>query len=802
MKVYELAKEFGIKSTELVQRMKKDWKIPVRSYMEVLNEDMEKTVRQKLQADQQKTETGKEKKVVKKVVRKAAQKKAVRKVSPSKVEAPVKPAVEEKASKPPRNIIRRKAVEVKQIIEQKESAVILDKEASSVEEEVLKTEEQVSLKEKLRSTDLQPSEEETVEEEKKKAKKTADKEAPVQKFKAADFRKREVVFQPKKKKYALIGHQFKKTQLTTPKEHKRVIKFYGPLTVQELSIQMNMKSNKLLNKLKQEGMPAETQTVLDLDIVSLIVPEFGFEVKDQQKTFKDLLEELKYGDLKSPPVLCPPVVTVMGHVDHGKTTLLDNLRKTRVVEKEAGGITQHIGAYSLPVGSSFITFVDTPGHEAFAEMRARGAQITNIVVIVVAADDGVNSQTVEAIKHAQSAKVPIIVAINKMDKPTADAEKVKQQMSQHNLVPEEWGGDVIFVPISALKGDGTKELLEQISLVAEMQEIKANPKQSAQGVVIESRMEKGRGWVATVIVQNGTLKKADYIMTESLIGRVRQMMNDQGKSVNSMGPGFPVEISGFEDAPRVGDLFISVQNEKEARQFLLMQMRKQTKKSSDQAPLSAEELLKMYTSKIKELTLIVKADVGGSLEAIKNSLSKITSDEIKLNIIHSGLGGITESDVLLATTTQSEIIGFNVRADSKSESLAQTHNVPIWNYTIIYELLDGVKKRAIGALDPFLVDEECGKAQVREVFTITGVGAIAGSYVTSGKIGRHNLARLVRDGRVVYEGKINSLRRFKDDAKEVDENFECGIGLENFNDIKADDIIETYIKKEIARTDL
>ena len=796
MKVYELAKEFGIKSTTLVQSMKKEWKIPVRSYMEVLTPDIEKMVRQKIKLAQEK-ETKVVKKVAKKVVRKAAVKKAVRKATIKKTvkkkEDPAPTVKKEEA--PSRNIIRRKAVEVKQIIEQKESEAKAE-EAPSQEES--KTEQSVSLKEKLREIDL--PEEESVEE-KRKSKKAGEKEAPVQKFKATDFRKREVVFQPKKKKNVLLGQQFKKTQVTTPKEHKRVIRFYNPITVQELAIQMKIKSLQLLNKLKQEGMPADKQTILDIDIISLIAPEFGFEVKNQQKTFTDLIEELKYGDTQSAPVSCPPVVTVMGHVDHGKTTLLDHLRKTKVVEKEAGGITQHIGAYSLPVGSSFITFIDTPGHEAFAEMRARGAQITNIVVIVVAADDGVNSQTIEAIKHAQSAKVPIIVAINKMDKPNVDPEKVKQQMSQHNLVPEDWGGDVIFVPISALKGDGTKELLEQISLVAEMQEIKANPKQSAQGVIIESRMEKGRGWIATIIIKNGTLKKSDNIMTESLIGRVRQIVNDQGKNVQSVGPGFPAEISGFEDTPKAGDLFFAIQDDKEAHQFLLAQQQKSQSPTQD-APPTAEELLNMHTNKLKELALIIKADVGGSLEAIKNSLAKITSDEIKINVIHSGLGGITESDVLLATTSQAEVIGFNVRPDSKTEKLAQTHNIPIWNYSIIYELLDGVKKRAIGALDPSIVDEDWGKAEVREVFNITGAGAIAGSYVTSGKIGRHNLARLVRDGRVVYEGKLDSLKRFKDDAKEVDENFECGIGLENFNDIKVGDVIETYVKKEIARTGL
>lgn len=783
MKVYELAKELNIKSVELVDKIRKEWKLPVRSYMELLTEEQEKKIRKKLQLEKKESEKKAE----------PPRKKTIRRTTAKQSETVKKEAVPEVKKPPVKKIIRRKAVEVQPIAVKKETSPSDVKPAPA--EESAK-EEKPSLKETLHTLELE-SEDVSVEEEKKKVKKFSEKEEAVQKFTATDFRKREVIFQPKKKR-GPMDHRSKKTQITTPKEHKRIVKFYAPLTVQELSHQMGVKSKKLMDKLKQEGLPSEKSAILDLDIVSLMASDFGFEVKDQQKTFDELVKELQFGDLKAKPVLCPPVVTVMGHVDHGKTTLLDNLRKTSIVEKEAGGITQHIGAYSLSVGSSFITFIDTPGHSAFAEMRARGAKLTNIVIIVVAGDDGVSSQTVEAIQHAKSAQVPIIVAVNKMDKPTADMEKVKQQMSQHDVVSEEWGGDVLFAPISALTGEGTKNLLEQVLLVAEMQEIKANPKQSAGGVVIESRMEKGRGWVASLIVQNGTLKKSDYIMTPSLLGRVRQMMNDRGQSVSSMGPGLPVEISGFDTAPKVGDSFFAVKNEKIARDFLLRQ--EKTQISSSQK--SADELLKMHISKIKELTLILKADVGGSLEAIKNSLAKMDSEEIKINVIHAGLGAVAESDVLLAVTARAEIIGFNVRADVKSEKLAKEHKISIGFYTVIYELLDGVKKRAVGMLEPSIVDQECGKAEVREIFSISGLGSIAGSYVLSGKIGRQHLARLVRDGRVVYEGKIESLRRFKENIKEVGESLECGIGLERFNDIKTGDVIETFIRKEVARTEL
>lgn len=771
MRVYELAKEFNMKSVDLVDKARKTWRLPIRSYMEVLTKELENELRNKLHSEQKGKKESVERKIIKKILRKAPSKKLDQK-------------------KPILGVIRRKAEDIKLAQDQKL------KESPPPVEEVKAP--PAPVKEEPRPLDLE-MEESFREEARKKFKKISEKEQVFQKFQASDFRKREVIFQPKKKR-SPQDRVAKKTKITKPKSHKRVIKFFGSLSVKNLSQQMGVKLSTLLDKLKSEGLESHEGALLDFDIVSLIASEFGFEVKNREKTFDQLVQELKFGDLKAEPVSCPPVVTVMGHVDHGKTTLLDRLRRTRIADKEAGGITQHIGAYSVPVGSSFITFVDTPGHEAFSSMRARGARLTNIVVIVVSADDGVQSQTIEAIKHAQSAKAPILVAVNKIDKSGADLEKVKKQMSEHNLLPEDWGGDTIFVPVSALKGDGMKELLDQILLVAEMQEIKANPKQSAQGVVIESKMVKGRGWVVTLIVQNGTLKKFQYIMTPSLLGRVRQMLDDQGKTVVEILPGHPVEISGFDSAPQAGDLFYAVKDDKLAREFL--SRRKQVQDLSQNLDKkSKEELLKIHTKKTKELNLVIKADVAGSLEAIKSSLSKIGSDEVQLNIIHSGLGGITESDVLLAATAGGEVIGFNIRPDSKSEKTAKEHDVPIWTYTVIYELIEQATKRAIGILDPDIVDEVCGKAEVREIFSVS-TGAIAGSYVLSGKINRQHLARLIRDGRIIHEGKIKSLRRFKEDVKEVSEKYECGIGLEQYNDLKSGDIIETYYKKEVARKKL
>lgn len=809
MRVYELAKEFNLKGPDLVNKMRKDWGFSVRSYMEELSPEIEKSIRKKIEKERapkkevvkkRKTTTRKtttRKTAVKKTVtqKTAVKKTAVKKTAIKKTETTPqeeKP-LEEKPAPSPR-IIRRKAVEVQPVaqkIKQEKLGTPVAKESSEPATE----KEPSSFKEDLRA--LKVKEEEELEE-KKKAKKGAEKEEAIKKFRASDFRKREVIFQPKKKRTILTGDS-KKTKITKPKEHKRVIKFYNSLSVQELSHQMGVKVRVLIDKLKKEGMAAEPQTLLDFDVTLLVASDFGFEVKNTKKSFNEVVQELKFGDFKTPPQARPPIVTIMGHVDHGKTTLLDFLRKTRVVSQEAGGITQHIGAYSVPVGKSHITFIDTPGHEAFAQMRSRGTQLTNIVIIVVAADDGVKPQTIEAIKHAQSAKVPILVAINKIDKPEAQVDKIKQQMSEQGLVSEEWGGETIFVPISALKGTGIKELLEQILLIAEIQEIKAHPRQSAEGIVIESRMEKGRGWVATLIVQNGTLKKSQFIMTPSLVGRVRQMTNDQGQSVSEVAPGFPVEISGFEKTPQVGEKFYAIKDEKRGREFI---SQKEVKKEETPSQKSIEDLLTLQSQNLKELVLLIKADVAGSLEAIKGSISQLKSEDIKINIVHSGLGGVTENDVLFAASSGGEIFGFNVRPDSKTEKLAKDHQVSIWTYNVIYELLDGIKQRALGKLDPHVEEEVTGRAEVREIFNISKVGVISGCKVTQGQVGRDHLARLIRDGRVIFDGQIKSLKRFKDDVKEVSENFECGIGLDSFNDVKPKDIIEFYIKKEKPRTEL
>jgi translation initiation factor IF-2 len=498
----------------------------------------------------------------------------------------------------------------------------------------------------------------------------------------------------------------------------------------------------------------------------------------------------------------PPVVTVMGHVDHGKTSLLDAIRKAKVAAGEAGGITQHIGAYNVKLEDGHqITFIDTPGHEAFTAMRARGANVTDIAIIVVAADDGMMPQTVEAVNHAKAAKVPIIVAINKMDKPAANPERIKQQLTELELVPEEWGGTTIYVPVSALKGDGIKELLEQINLVAEVAELRANPKRSGTGIVIESRMEKGRGSVATILIQDGTVNVGEIIVAGQVVGRVRGLMNDRGESIKSAPPGTPVEVQGLPEPPQAGDRFDMAKDESSARE-IAEQRRSQIKaEETPNSKMTLEQLFsRVKTGDVKELSLILKSDVAGSLEAIKGMLSKIGNDEVKIKLVHSAVGGITESDVLLASTSSGGVIvGFNVRPDGGAARMAKEKGIEIKTYSIIYELIDDLKKALGGLLAPTVVEKAMGRAEVRNTFTVPKMGTIAGCFVTEGKIARNNMLRLVRDGKIVYEGKLGSLKRFKDDAKEVASGFECGIGIENFNDIKVGDVIEAFVKEEQVR---
>ncbi|MCB0364377.1 MAG: translation initiation factor IF-2 [Bdellovibrionaceae bacterium] len=627
------------------------------------------------------------------------------------------------------------------------------------------------------------------------------KEQPPVTFTATEFRKREIVFQPKKKKIPGKG-EAKKTQLTTPKASKRVVKVHHVIKVSELANQMGIKAPQLIKKLMQDGMMATMNTDLDFDTVSLIVPEFGFEATNVALNEDSLLEEASFGNLEAEPVIRTPVVTVMGHVDHGKTTLLDSIRNADVASREAGGITQHIGAYQVTLeDGAQVTFIDTPGHAAFTAMRARGANATDIAIIVVAADDGVMPQTAEAINHAKAAGVPIIVAVNKMDKPDVNPDKIKQQLTEFELVPEEWGGSTIFCPVSALKGDGIKELLEQIHLVAEMGELTANPERSGTGLVIESRMDKGRGSVATLLVKDGTLEVGQSVVVGKVAGRIRAMTNDRGEQVKKVGPGAPVEITGLPETPEAGDRFDATKTEELAQEVANLRKQKaDAEAATDAKGMSLEQIFsKVKAGGVKELSVVVKGDVAGSLEAIKGMFDKLGTDEVKIKVIHSAVGGISESDVLLASTAQGLVLGFNVRPDGSAQKMAKENGIEIKCYTIIYELMDDMKKALSGLLDPEVVEKSLGRAEVRDTFSVPKIGTIAGCSVVDGKINRNSQLRLVRDGRIIFEGKVSSLRRFKDDVKEVASGFECGIGIENYNDVKVGDVIEAFEMESIAR---
>ena len=628
---------------------------------------------------------------------------------------------------------------------------------------------------------------------------TKEKEEVITTFSATEFRKREMVFQPKKKK-GLLNREAKRTQLTTAKASKRVVKVNEKMKLSDLANEMGVKAGQLTKSLMSQGVMATMNTELDFDTISLIAPEFGFEAQNVHQTVDQLLEKTAFGDLTAEQVVRPPVVTIMGHVDHGKTSLLDAIRKANVAQGEAGGITQHIGAYQVTTDSgALITFIDTPGHEAFTAMRARGANATDIAIIVVAADDGVMPQSIEAVSHAKAAGVPIIVALNKMDKAGANPDRVMQQLTEQQLVPEQWGGDTIYVPVSAHTKAGLPELLEQIALVAEVAELRANPKRSATGVVIESRMDKGRGPVATLLVQDGTLELGQSVVVGSVAGRVRGLINDRGERVKTAGPSVPVEIQGLASVPMAGDRF-DVVTDDQAAERIAGERRDRAIATEGKGKVSLEDIFaKLKSGDVKELAIVLKADVAGSSEAIKGMFDKVGTSEVKPKIIHSGVGGINESDVLLAAGANAIVVGFNVRPDSGAQSAAKRLGVDLRTYTIVYELMDDMKKAMGGLLTPDVIEKELGKAEVRNIFNVPKAGTIAGSFVTEGKIMRNAEVRLVRDGKIVLTGKLSSLKRFKDDAKEVAQGYECGIGIENFNDLKVGDIIEAFNKETIQR---
>ncbi len=630
-----------------------------------------------------------------------------------------------------------------------------------------------------------------------------DHEQTVPSFISSEFKKREVVFQPKKKKIATNVADFKKPEITTPAAHKRMIKVYGTMKVSDLADALGIKGQQLIKALMQNGVVSNVNTDLDFETISLIVPEFGHEAENVLKSDDELIGMAAFGDLSAEKVGRPPVVTVMGHVDHGKTTLLDTIRKARVAKGEAGGITQHVGAYRVKTKIGECTFIDTPGHEAFTAMRARGANATDIVILVVAADDGVMPQTLEAVNHSKQAGVPIIVAVNKMDRPDANPERVKQQLSEHELVPEDWGGSTLFVPISALKGEGIDDLLEQVSLLAEMQELKANPKRSATGLVVESRVEKGQGNVATLLVQDGTLTSGQFLVIGQVACRVRQIFNESGKKIKSAGPGHPVEVIGLPKSPMAGDSFDVCKDEKTAERIAEQRAHEHLikKQVEQKPPTDLEEIFsEVKTGQLKELPVVLKTDVAGTGEAIRSLFEKVSTDEVKIKVIHHGVGGISVSDVLLASTAGGLIIGFNTRPDNNARIEARQRAVEIKTYSVVYNLMDEIKAAMSGLLDPDIVEKVLGRAEVRNVFNIPKAGTIAGSFVVEGKITRGSLLRLIRNGTVIYTGKMGSLKRFKDDAKEVASGYECGIGIENFNDIKVSDEIEAFFEEEVVRT--
>ena len=592
---------------------------------------------------------------------------------------------------------------------------------------------------------------------------------------------------------------------------KKAVEIEVPITVKEYAELVKKSGNEIIKALMGLGLMAGLNHSLDEDTIIMLSDEIGVEVeiKNRAKDEEEDIEKLLYGpvgpeivDREEDLELRPPIVTVMGHVDHGKTSLLDYIRKSRVVEREAGGITQHIGAYQTTVNKKKITFIDTPGHEAFTAMRARGAQVTDIAILVVAADDGVMPQTIEAINHAKAANIPIIVAINKIDRPAAQPDRVKQQLAEHGLVTEDWGGDTICVPISALKGENIDELLEMVLLVAEMEELKANPNRPAEGVIIESKLDKGRGPVATVLIKNGTLKVGDPLLAGPVSGRVRAMFDDKGKQVKAAPPSMPVEVLGFSDVPNAGDFVQVLEDEKEARQ--IAERRKeylQEKSLNADSRVSLEDLYKqIQQGEIKELNVIIKADVQGSIEALRDSFLKLGNEEVSVKIIHSGVGAISETDVNLASASNAVIIGFNVRPDSMARKTAEKEKVEIRTYRVIYQAIEDLKDALSGLLDPELKEEVIGRAEVRDTFRIPGVGVVAGLYVTEGIINRNAHVRLLRDGVVVFEGNIASLKRFENDVREVKEGYECGLGIEGYNDVKIGDELEIYIIKEIKRT--
>ena len=594
--------------------------------------------------------------------------------------------------------------------------------------------------------------------------------------------------------------------VTHPKEEKKEevkeITLPEKMTIRELADKMKMQPSVIVKKLFMEGVMVTVNHEIDFEKAQEIAMDYDIIAEQEEKV--DVIEELLREEEEPEDTLVtrPPVVCVMGHVDHGKTSLLDYIRKSHVTDREAGGITQHIGAYMVSVGGQKITFLDTPGHEAFTAMRMRGANATDIAILVVAADDGVMPQTVEAINHAKAAGVEIIVAINKIDKPSANIERVKQELSEYELIPEDWCGSTVFAPVSAHTGEGIDNLLEMILLTAEVSELKANPNRKARGLVIEAELDKGKGPVATILVQKGTLKVGDFIAAGACSGRVRAMIDDKGRRVKEAGPSTPVEILGLSDVPNAGEILVVTDNDKEAKNFAatFVSENKNRLLEETKAKMSLDDLFsQIQAGNLKELPLIVKADVQGSVEAVKQSLVKLSNEEVVVKVIHGGVGAINESDVTLASASNAIIIGFNVRPDATAKSVAEQEGVDLRLYRVIYQAIEDVEAAMKGMLDPVFEEKVLGHAEVRQIFKASGVGNIAGSYVLDGVFQRNCQVRITRDGEQIFEGALASLKRFKDDVKEVKAGYECGLVFEDFNDIKEEDRVEAYTMVEVPR---
>ncbi len=783
MRIYELAKSINLTNKEIIVKLAGQG-ISVKSHMSNIDDSTAEKLIELF------TKDGK----VRAGTKLTAPKKKVKpeKPAPAKkakeAQAPAKPKVKAEVKQPPQKVAADKKTETapKEKVKQKKS----DPETESI-----------SVKEKEASPDSKPQKE-TDPGKITKFKAKPGMQRAFDSIRRVEVSKKGYDFKPRFKKHDK-KQQSKKPDAdapTTTQPRKREIKFQEGTTVKEFSELIGQKLNDLIKKFMELGsMPTINQAV-DPDAAQIIAETYGLKLEITKFDDDEALlleEEIDESALTHRP----PIVTIMGHVDHGKTTLLDAIRETKVTETEAGGITQHIGAYKVKLKDKEIAFLDTPGHEAFTIMRARGAEVTDIVVLVVAADDSVMPQTIEAIDHAKAADVPIVVAVNKIDKPDANIQKVQNELSQRDVVPEDWGGKNIFVEVSAKEKTGIEHLLEMILLQADMMELKADYNRNARGTVVEAKLDKGRGPVATILVKSGTLKAGDSFLVGTIAGKVRALIDDTGKKIKKAGPSTPVEVIGFPEVPQAGDIFVVMEDEKKARQIALNRLHKQkTASFGKKKKLTLDDLFeKVKEGEIKDLNLIIKADVQGSVEAVKDSLLNLKHPEVKVNIIHTGAGGINESDVMLATASNAIIIGFNIRPDPNATSLIDREGVDVRLYSVIYDAIDDIKKALEGLLEPTITEKVLGRAEVRNIFSISRLGTIAGCHVQDGKISRSSAGiRVIRDNVVIYESKISSLKRFKEDAKEVLSGFECGIMVENFNDLKVGDILENYIKEEVA----